>query len=50
MRLYNNPQADRGIIRTILMVLKRVEKSEDINIMYNTLADLLRAGNDNKSI
>ena len=50
MRLYNNPQADRGIIRTVLMALKRVDKSEEITFMYNTLATLLKAGNDNKAI
>lgn len=50
MRLYSNPQADRGIIRTILMALKRIEKSEEITFMYNKLADLLRAGNDKKAI
>jgi hypothetical protein len=50
MRLYNNPQSDRGILRTILMALKRVEKSDEVLMMYNKLAEILRVSSDNNAI
>ncbi len=49
MRLFDNSNSDKGIIRTILMALKRVEKTNTISDMYNNLASLLR-GVDNKAI
>ena len=49
MRLFNNSNSDKGIIRTILMALKRVDKTDTISEMYNNLASLLR-GVDNKAI
>lgn len=49
MRLFNNSNSDKGIIRTILMALKRVEKTDTLSEMYNNLVSLLR-GVDNKAI
>lgn len=51
MRLYNNPNSDRGIIRTILMTLKPViSKNTNLSVMYNSLAKILRAGNPKNKI
>lgn len=49
MRLYKSDNSDKGVIRTILMALKRIDKTDTLLEMYNELADLLR-GVDNKSI
>lgn len=50
MRLFNYTGSDRGSIRTILIALKRVPKDDKLNEMYNSLAEILRAGNTNKTI
>lgn len=50
MRLYNYSQSNRGILRTILMTLKPYSKNEDLSKMYNSLAQILRAGSSNNAI
>ena len=51
MRLYNNPNSDRGIIRTILMTIKPVlSKNNNLSEMYSSLAKILRDSNPSKTI
>jgi hypothetical protein len=51
MRLFSNPQCDRGLLRTVLMALKPIkDNNEKVSQMYTTLAEILRAGNKHKVI
>lgn len=50
MRLFDHAQADRGVIRTILVALKPLRQDEPIAFMYKGLADVLRSGSTHNVI
>ncbi|RZK33383.1 MAG: hypothetical protein EOO61_15405 [Hymenobacter sp.] len=50
MRLFDHPQADRGVLRTILVTLKPLREKDPIAFMYQGLADVLRAGSTHNVI
>jgi hypothetical protein len=49
MRLYNHALSDRGIIRTILLVLKPLRHEEAVKELYHDLAIVLKNGNTQHS-
>lgn len=49
MRLYNHELSDRGIIRTILLVLKPLRHEEAVKDLYHDLALVLKNGNTQHS-
>jgi len=50
MRLFDHPQADRGVLRTILIALKPLRNDEPIAFMYSGLSEVLRAGSTHNII
>lgn len=50
LRLFNHPQSDRGMLRTILATLKPIRDNELIADLCKQLADILRAGSTHKVI